>query len=281
MPELSKPSDGVTAEVIVQAMQEVEAAGGLSPAVRALFRGWLYQIEDREAVIDGVDAIDRRLKTLVVDAVNALPEAARCVKGRVRTGEEILEAIPDKAAFLREIDLMKEGAFFELNESGQLVMIDSCAEAYGLGENALEAKIRQTRIVYRGADGEVQVMTGEQYFKLTRLDGEGRPVQMEVSENARSIDPQSILMVKGLPALHWDAVARKATGEYVRMNDNARFDTESSTWVEDDTVANAWATAVAYWCNYRYVYSYESSSCMRGSSLGSRGVLKVNLNLES
>ena len=106
-------------------------------------------LDAADVIPEQQEALDERLKTLVVDPINALPENQRRVQGKVRTGEEIARAIPDVAAFLNEVDDMREGTFFELNEAGQLVMKDGCNEAYGLYEDFIEAKIRQTRVVYR------------------------------------------------------------------------------------------------------------------------------------
>ncbi|MCF7906016.1 hypothetical protein K9L63_02405 [Candidatus Gracilibacteria bacterium] len=225
--------------------------------------------------------IDERLVALVADPINALPEDQRTVKGKVRSGEEIAKAIPDVVAFLAEVKLQESDGvlldFFELNESGQLVMKDDCEEAYGLGENALQARMDQTRIVYT-EDGQNKVMTGEEYFRVTKKDGAGRPVDMELSEVAKKIDPQSVLMIRGLPTLKWDG--KKHTGEYARMN-TGQLERSKITWTEDDSLDNSRAR-VAYW--YGYVERVRSSvyfSRNRDVNLGSRGVLRVNLNFES
>lgn len=182
--------------------------------------------------------IDKRLMSLVVKPINDLPEAKRKVKGKVRSGEEIARAIPDVEAFLNEVNLQnQDGAlldFFELNGTGQLVMKDDCPEAYGLSENALQARMRQTRIVYREEDDQTKVMTGEKCFKVTKHDKEGRPLEMEISEAAQKITTKSILMARGLPTLKWDG--KEHTGEYARMN-KGQFEKATCTWTDDDSLA--------------------------------------------
>ncbi|MFH1218307.1 MAG: hypothetical protein V1679_00500 [Candidatus Peregrinibacteria bacterium] len=225
--------------------------------------------------------IDERLVALVVDPINALSEAQRMVNGKVRSGEEVARAIPDVAAFLAEVNLQQKAGilldFFELNESGQLVMKDECKEAYGLGKNALQARMRQTRIVYK-EDGQTKVMTGEEYFNVTKRDGKSRPLEMELSQVAKEIDPRSILMARGLPTLKHDG--NKHVEEYARMN-TGQLEKETYTWTDDDSLDCSRARN-AYWFDYdESVDSAVRNSRDRNGSLGSRGVLRVNLNLES
>jgi len=240
-----------------------------------------------------------RLMALVVEPINALSEKDRTVNGKVRSGEEIARAIPDVKAFLAEVDLQKEDGilleFFELNESGQLVMKDDCKEAYGLGENGLQARIRQTRIVYKKG-GQTKVMTGEECFDVTakrggrpflmELSEAGRPLRMELSEAVKKIDSKSILMVRGLPHLKWDSAEEQYTGEYARMN-AGQLERETITWAEDETLVNDNGSPdfsqirIAYWNdNVGFVSSSLGRSIDRADDIGSRGVLRVNLNFE-
>jgi len=230
--------------------------------------------------------IDERLMALVVEPTNALPEAKRTIRGKVRSGEEVARAIPDVAAFLTEVNLQKQDGilldFFELNESGQLVMKDDCKEAYGLGENALQARIRQTRVVHT-KEGQTKVMTGEEYFNVTEQDEEGRPLEMELSQAAKKIDPRSILMARGLPTLKWNG--NKCTEEYARMN-TGQLERAKTTWTDDKTLVNAdgnpdFSRARDAAWSFGDVYSRVYDSDRRRDSLGSRGVLRVNLNFES
>jgi hypothetical protein len=225
---------------------------------------------------------------LVVDPINALPEAQRIVLGEVRSGEEIARAIPDVEAFLAEVNLQKEAGifldFFELNNSGQLVMKDDCKEAYGLGENALEARIRQTRVVYKEGD-QIKVMTGRDYFKVTNTDRESRPLDMELSQAAKKISPETILMARGIPTLTCDSGT--LTGEYARMN-TGQLEDYKITWTDDkmlvaDTGSSDFSRA-RYGCwsdGTGCVISSVGPSCHRVDDRGSRGVLRVNLNFES
>ena len=232
-----------------------------------------------EGAVEGVagvtpeqEGLDERLQTLVVTAIDALPENKRSVRGKVRTGEEIARAIPNAEAFLAEVDLMQDGVFFELNEAGQLVMRDGCAEAYGLEDDFPTAKKRQTRVVYRGEDGTAQVIEGDDYFTV---DGDGALV---LSDAAKNIDTNSILMVRGLPTLQ--GTSPNHTGEYARMN-TGQLERETYSWTEDDSLDSSRARG-ACWAPYSgRVRSGVSFSYVQHGYLGSRGVLRVNLNLES
>ena len=238
--------------------------------------------------------LDERLKTLVVDAIDARYPDGVEVKGEKRTGAEIARAIPDVEAFLAEVNLQKENSilldFFEVNADGQLVMKDDCSEAYGLGENALEARIRQTRVVYQDADGQTKVMTGQEYFTVTKRRDDGMPLEMKVSENALSIDKGSILMQRGLPTLQRTGAGR--TGEYARMNDG-KLEVQTYTWTDDENLSKPKDeddprqpdfSRARYAGLNRYggrVSSVVYDSSCRNDDRGSRGVLRVNLNFES
>ncbi len=235
-----------------------------------------------------VAEIDSRLMPLVVNPIKTKYPDGVEIQGKVRTAEEIARAIPDVEAFLIEVNLQKKDGifldFFELNESGQLVMKDDCKEAYGLGENALEARIRQTRVVYKEG-GQTEVMTGRDYFKVTKTDGEGRPLHMELSEKAKKISPETILMARGLPTLTCDSDTH--TGEYARMN-IGQLEIQRITWTDDKMLVTN--TGSPDFSRARYAYWYDDietvlsrvrNSYFRDANLGSRGVLRVNLNFDS
>lgn len=228
--------------------------------------------QELAVALEGKDKTNERLRTLVVEPINALPLEKRTVRGRVRTGEEIALAIPDQEAFLREIDLMQEATFFELNPIGQLLMMDGCKEAYGLNEDFHEAKTRQTRLVYRREDGAVRVMEGSEYFTA---DENGMPI---LSDAAKKIPPESILMRKGLPTLERDIRGQVHTGEYARMN-GGRFENINSTWVECKSRIFS-KTLHACWIKGRLV-SFKKRDASPEDKLGSRGVLTVNLTFEA
>lgn len=242
---------------------------------------------NKEESLEGGE-VDTRLMSLVVNPIKAKHPDGVQIQGKIRTAEEVARAIPDVTAFLAEVNLRKQDGvlldFFELNESGQLVMKDDCKEAYGLGENALQARIRQTRVVYK-EDGQTKVMTGEECFNVTRKDGEGRPLEIELSEAAKKIDQRSILMARGLPTLKWDG--NKHREEYARMN-TGQLERKTYTWTDDETLVNDDGSPdfsrarFAYWFgDAERVGSCVSDSCGRDDGLGSRGVLRVNLNFES
>ncbi|OGJ41929.1 hypothetical protein A2974_01685 [Candidatus Peregrinibacteria bacterium RIFCSPLOWO2_01_FULL_48_20] len=229
--------------------------------------------KEATSTIEGKERIDERLQALVVEAIDALPEAKRIVRSKIRTGEEIARAIPDVEAFLAEVALMQEGTFFELNEKGQLVMRDGCKEAYGLGEDSRTAKKRQTRLIYRDETGKVQVMEGNDYFTA---DENGN---LALSDAAKGIEPSSILMEKGLPTLQRDR--DNHTGEYARMNDKGQLEGQNWTWTEDKTFDSSRARYAYGGDDIGFVGSDVDDSDAQHDYLGSRGVLRVNLNLES
>jgi hypothetical protein len=254
-----------------------------------LARSQVYAEKFREAVsakLEERGEIWRRemIKKLVIDPINKLEPHLRYVKDEVRTGEEIAEAIPDVKAFLKEITLnQRDGIFMdflELNEAGQLVYGDICQEAYGLGENALQAKIRQTRIVSRGDDDKIQVMTGEEYFKVTEED-KGRPVKMELSDAAKNISPESILMVRGLPTLKMEG--DELVGEYIHIVRNilwgSHIDRSTTTWTDDDSLDASQARDACWPKEVAGVWSLVCDATDWDEESGSRGVLRVNLNL--
>lgn len=94
----------------------------------------------------------------------------KTVNGKIRTAKEILDAIPGWEDFQYMLKGMKEPTFFEINKKGQLVMMDGCAEAYGLGDDYEAAKKRQTRIVKQGNKilMEKGLPTWEEYQRMNK-----------------------------------------------------------------------------------------------------------------
>ncbi len=241
----------------------------------ALRRAIASEIKNPEQV-----EIDERLMSLVVEPINALSEAQRTVKGRVRSGEEIARAIPDVAAFLDAVNLRNEGKFFELNEAGQLVIEDGCPEAYGLGDDFPTAKMRQACVWYLDEQGVTQALQGEELYTVKEVDGKefgvrGKVQVLELTDAAKKVVPT---MVSGLPTLKWDG--GRHTGEYARMN-TGQLERSKITWTDDDSL-DCTRARVAVWNAYDgLVYSVVRYSSFRDDNLGSRGVLRVNLNFES
>ncbi len=234
-----------------------------------------------QGVTDRVsDAIVRRTLPMVVNPINRMPEYLRTIKGTLYTGEQIARAIPDKTAFLSEVALMEGGTFFELNKEGQLVMMEAKSTPVA---NALEARILQTRITCRREDGAIAVMTGKELFIVTKRDENGVPLAMELSEEAKQISPESILMQRGLPTLQFNN--DKHTGEYTRM-----WSVSAAIWTEDESLDIAQAR-YASWVKYGgTIVSDVSNACDRNKihismwevgTAESRGVLRVNLDFES
>ncbi len=252
----------------------VSLANGLHESIHAIRKSIVRYFDSDSVETDAIPEqgqLNERLQALVVEPIDRLPEAERTLKGKVRSGEEIARAIPDVEAFLAQVDGMKEAKFFEINKKGQLVMMDGCKEAYGLGEDFRQAEKRQTQIVYRLKDGTVLVVGGDDYFSA---DVNGNLV---LSNAAKRIDPNSILMEKGLPTLHRDG--GNHTGEYARMNGNGQFEITKLTWTKDKSLDSSRAR-FADWTRIGYMDSVVRGSNRRGDDLGSRGVLRVNLNFE-
>ncbi|KKR25260.1 MAG: hypothetical protein UT55_C0047G0002 [Candidatus Peregrinibacteria bacterium GW2011_GWE2_39_6] len=212
-----------------------------------------------------VEMIDARLISLVVDPVNALSEAQRTVKGKVRSGEEIARAIPDVEAFLDAVSRRKDGKFFELNEAGQLVIEDGCPEAYGLGDDFPTAKMRQSCIWYLDEQGVTQSLQGEELYTVKEVDGKefgvrGKVQVLELTDAAKKVVPT---MASGLPTLKWWDDEERHKGEY------------------DDSLGCLRARIASWVVNYGCVSSNVFRSYYQCDYLGSRGVLRVNLNLKS
>ena len=215
---------GYTTERVTQELSPVEAVS-----------------QSQEVSLDRPKEKDLRLDSLV-STIDALPEAVRRCKGKVRTGAEIARAIPDKEAFLAEVALMQEGTFFELNERGQLVMKDGCKEAYGLRDDFPAAQTRQKRLVYRDDAGKIQVLGGVN-FTVDKETGD-----RVLPSNKGRIAAQSILMERGLPTLTWDG--SQHLGEYARMNDKGQFERETVTWTEDDSLDSSRARYADWYDDY-------------------------------
>lgn len=257
-------------EVIAQLREMNGEVAGLSTAIK---KG-IVKVGEPIAPVESTERLDERLKPLVVDAVNALPEGKRVVRGKIRTGEEVARAIPDVEAFLAEVALMQEGTFFELNERGQLVMKDGVKEAYGLKDDFPAAQTRQKRLVYRDDAGNRQVLA-DANFTVDKDTGD-----RVLPNNKGRIAAKSIIMERGLPTLTWDG--SNHTGEYARMNDKGQFERQTYAWVEDGTITDDSRARYADWRgSFGLVDSYVNDSYDRADLLGSRGVLRVNLNLES
>ncbi|PIQ79353.1 hypothetical protein COV81_02420 [Candidatus Peregrinibacteria bacterium CG11_big_fil_rev_8_21_14_0_20_41_10] len=224
--------------------------------------------------------IDARLMSLVVEPINALSEAQRTLQGVVRSGEEIARAIPDVAAFLNAVSLRKDGEFFELNKAGQLVMADGCPEAYGLGDDFPAAKMRQSCIWYLDEQGVTQSLQGEELYTVKEVDGKefgarGKVQVLELTNAAKKVVPT---MASGLPTLKWDG--ERHTGEYARMN-TGQLERSRGTWIDDNSLDCSRARNAAWLVYYGSVNSIVYGSNARAGDLGSRGVLRVNLNFES
>jgi hypothetical protein len=196
--------------------------------------------------------LDPRLISLV-ETIDALPEAARQWKGKVRTGAEVARAIPNVEAFLSELATLKKGEFWELNEQGQLVMGDGCAEparkTFGPTHEGLNYHQSRT------------LATRKCYF-----NAEGKPVVLE-GDDKKIPSGAKVLSERGLVTLE----------EYKRKN-KGRFERKMVIWTESGK--NPFFVGDACWRGGR-VLSRGDYPSRRYNYKGSRRVLRVNLNFES
>lgn len=267
-----------TQEGIVTVGEVVDPSTRQDEHVDGLQRAIGIKLQKQEVV-----EIDARLQSLVVAPINALPKDKRTVQGRVYSGEEIARAIPGVESFFAAMSRRKEGKFFELNGDGQLVMADGCPEAYGLGEDFPTAKKRQTDVYYRDENGVTQFIQGDDYYTVKEVDGRNYGVRgkirvLELSEAAKKIPTASIIMQSGLPTLQWED--GEHSGEYVRMN-RGQLERAKFTWTDDDSLDVSRARE-AYWFGpLGFMSSYVAPPYSRDATLGSRGVLRVNLILRA
>lgn len=247
------------------------------------------------------ESMDLRL-TQLISTIDALPPQERTVYGRVRTGQQIFEAIPDVTAFLRELDLMREPQFLGFNYRGRMVMIEGVPEAYGLGDNQFQARMRQTRVVYQSCDAyfpsAIIVVNGKNYFEVLE-ERDGRPIKICLSRKAQEIPRQAILMERGLPRLddHFVSGDRwEWVGEYFKMNGDGRFERETSTWIDCLRLSDPECRSAHLWrppefgqnLYGHWSFNTQSPDVRRSTwaeytdpTLGSRGVLRVKLEFTS
>ncbi|EKD92577.1 MAG: hypothetical protein ACD_28C00400G0001 [uncultured bacterium] len=87
-------------------------------------------------------------------------------------------------------------------------------------------------------------------------------------------------MARGLPTLQPKKEKDGLVGEYVRMN-KGQLEVKTFTWTDDETLDSSRACSADWDAGYGYVGSDVRDSNFRSGYLGSRGVLRVNLNFES
>lgn len=189
--------------------------------------------------------MDPRLYVLK-EQYNLLYENDRTYNGKVRTWAEVTKAIPDMPDFLEGVATLTEAKVCFLNEKGQLVIGDGCAEPpkATLELDYHKSRTAQTRISYLDNEGNLVVVNGD---------------DTEIPADAK------VLSEKGLPRLD---------EEYRRVN-KGQFEKKNWVWTENGRGASVALSAV--W-DEDWVCSLERDSCHECNYLGSRGVLRVNLN---
>ncbi len=178
-----------------------------------------------------------------------LSDADRTYKGKVRTWPEVARAIPNMPDFLEGLSTLTEPKPYFLNEKGQLVVGDGFAESpkATLGLNYHKSRTAQTRISYLDQEGTAVVVNGD---------------DTEIPADAK------VLSEKGLI---------KLDEEYRRVN-KGQFEKANWTWTESGKNPSV-ARAASWGC--AGVFFSEDFHCSGSDFLGSRGVLRVNLNFES
>lgn len=166
----------------------------------------------------------------------------RTCKGKVRTWPEVAKAIPNMPDFLAGLSTLTKAQPYFLNEKGQLVVGDGCAEPSRLtfGLNYHESRSAQTRISYLDDEGELVVVTGD---------------DIKIPSDAK------ILSEKGL-------VTRE---EYNRVN-KGQFDKANWIWIESGKNPSVASDA----CR-----GGGGANSSERIDTRSRGVLRVNLNFGS
>ncbi len=90
----------------------------------------------------------------------ALSEADRIHDGKILSWQEVLSAIQDMPDFLAGVESLEQAQVYFLNEEGQLVLGDGCAEpleeTLGWGYN--KSRTEATRIFYIDSEGKVVVV---------------------------------------------------------------------------------------------------------------------------
>jgi len=185
----------------------------------------------------------------------------RTCKGKVRTGLDVVKAIPNIEAFLVELATLKDGEFWELNEAGQLVMGDGCTEPArdtfgpdGEGLDYDQSRSRATRVCTLNEAGQPVVI-------------EGDDTQIPLGVN--------VISGRGLATLQ--EYKRKNTGQF---EPEKFYGVQQFTWIE----IGKNPSYTLYACSkieYSFIHSDRFLPGYKGHLLGSRRVLRVNLNFDS
>jgi hypothetical protein len=177
----------------------------------------------------------------------ALSEEDRTHDGKIRSWQEVVNAIPNMPDFLAGVESLEQAQVYFLNEEGQLVLGDGCAEPLEetLGWNYHKSRTEATRISY--------------------IDNEGNVVV--VDDDDTKIPSAQVISERGLITLE----------EYLRVN-KGQFEKDRVIWVESGK--NPSRARAADWRNVAVAWRDNNYPNYGDAYRGSRRVLRVNLNFE-
>ncbi len=204
---------------------------------------------DAEVYENPVEAIetDPRLAPLK-GQYEALSRADRTHDGKIRSWQEVLSAIPNMPDFLAGMNSLEDAQVYFLNEEGQLVLGDGCAEPLEetLGWNYHKSRTEATRISYLDNEGKVVVVDDD---------------DTEIPSEAQALSGRGLITLE----------------EYKRVN-KGQFEVDKYIWTESGK--NPSVARDAYW-DFAGVSSFGGRPRYGNAYRGSRRVLRVNLNFES
>lgn len=222
----------------------------------------LREGDDRDAIISAIrdkvtemsqkevcpKTVDFRI-TAFKGQYEALSGADRTYNGEVRSWQEVLNAIPNMPDFLTGVESLEQAQVYFLNEQGQLLVGDGCAEPLEktLGWNYHKSRTEATRISYVDSEGKIVVVDDD---------------DTEIPSEAEVISERGLITLK----------------ECGRVN-KGQFEKAKYIWTESGKTPSrarfaCWGYVSVFWRANRY-------SGAGNDDRGSRRVLKVNLNFES
>lgn len=196
-----------------------------------------------------VQETDPRLTALKVQ-YEAFSEVDRTYKGKIRSWEEVLNAVPNMPDFLAGMNSLEDAQVYFLNEEGQLVLGDGCAEPPGetLGWNYHKSRTEATRISYIDGGGKIVVVDDD---------------DIEIPSETQVISQRGLITLE----------------EYQRVN-KGQFEKVKIIWTESGK--NPSVARSAGWNRDDVLWSANGSpNYENDDNSGSRRVLRVDLNFES
>ncbi len=238
--KLREDDDPVTMIAAVQA----EAAKKYELTVVATLKS-----EDAEVSEEPIETqeTDPRLASLK-EQYEALSGADRTHDGKIQSWQEVLSAITNIPDFLAGVESLEQAQVYFLNEEGQLVLGDGCAESLEKtqGRNYHKSRTEATRISYIDSEKKVVVVDDD---------------DTEIPSEAQVISQRGLITLE----------------EYQRVN-KGQFEKEKYIWTESGK--NPSVARYSDW-NSDDVLWVDNFPDRGDGGRGSRRVLRVNLNFES